>query len=925
VETAETNPLSPAPSGDALALEQGTRVGRFLVLEQLGVGGMGEVYSAYDAELDRKVAIKLLRPGSKVSQSRLLKEAQAIAQVGHPNVVHVYDVGRFEGRVFIAMELVCGRDLRDRLQRETPQWRQVLRWVLDAGEGLSAAHAASVLHRDIKPSNVLVGDDGRVRVTDFGLAQRVDASRDSSGDSRDEPIPLEGTTVFSGVSAAGTPPYLAPEQHHGRPPTERSDVYQFAVTAWEALYRQRPFVGSSFDELLEAKHAGPPDPPESMVPRRVARVLRRALEPDPERRTSSLRTVLEELEPVLQGSRKGTVIVAAVAVTAAVSFAAWPDTEACAGGEARVQEVWDGGRAQTVTSALLATGVPFAETAVRETIASVDRYAEQWVVTHRDVCEATRERGEQSEAVMDLRMRCLSLRLREVDALATQLEAADATVVANAVAAAEALSDLGRCRDALALDDGELPRDAETRREVDAIEDALAEAEALRRAGRYEEAASGAESLQARAEATEHAPTIAAVRLLRGRALSGTSRTRAAAQVLRGAIAAAEVGRATRLKARAWGWLVYVEGVQLADFGRGNENAQLAAAAIEAAGAGPVLLGELATARGLLATEQGDLAAGQAHHERALQLRKSARGEDSLAVSASHNNLGLVAAKLGHSEQARDHYERALEIRRERLGDRHPDTAQTLGNLANVELVLGEPERAEQSLRTSLEIRREVLGADHPETLSARINLALMLWETGRIEEAAELARDVATASERVHGLAHPRTLRAFNNLCVILGRGGREREALDACAPIVEAFSEGDANEPELATLRNTFGGLLVFDGQYERAVALFEQALATSDPGLAVRPSLESGLGRALARLQRYEEARPLLESAVVARAQEPASGTLAVLRVHLAHALWETGGSPERARELMTLALDADDADTRQEARDWLREHS
>ncbi|HEX4620624.1 MAG TPA: protein kinase, partial [Myxococcaceae bacterium] len=161
-------------------LTRGTELGRYIVLERLGMGGMGVVYAAYDPTLDRRVALKLLTAEPALStpaeggRDRLLREAQSLAQLSHPNVVAIHDVGSWNGQVFLAMELLTGGTLKEWLRKERHPWRQVLQVFRDAGRGLISAHAAGLVHRDFKPDNVLIGLDGRVRVVDFGLARPVE-------------------------------------------------------------------------------------------------------------------------------------------------------------------------------------------------------------------------------------------------------------------------------------------------------------------------------------------------------------------------------------------------------------------------------------------------------------------------------------------------------------------------------------------------------------------------------------------------------------------------------------------------------------------------------------------------------------------------------------------------------------------------------
>ncbi|HEY0097284.1 MAG TPA: serine/threonine-protein kinase, partial [Archangium sp.] len=246
-------PRTQAP--EAPALGRGTPLDRYVVLDPLGEGGMGMVYAAYDSVLDRKVALKLLPPGdadagpeatSGSGRARLLREAQAMARLSHPNVVAVYDVHQHEAQVFMAMELVDGQTLLQ-WEREQPRgWRELLTAFLAAGRGLAAAHAAGLVHRDFKPTNVLVGKDGRVRVTDFGLARPHNAPAELGADTpAPDTGPVKGHSLLElnltqRGAVRGTPAYMAPEQFRGATADVRSDQFSFAVSLWEALHGERP-------------------------------------------------------------------------------------------------------------------------------------------------------------------------------------------------------------------------------------------------------------------------------------------------------------------------------------------------------------------------------------------------------------------------------------------------------------------------------------------------------------------------------------------------------------------------------------------------------------------------------------------------------------------------------------------------------------
>ncbi|NUO49616.1 MAG: serine/threonine protein kinase, partial [Polyangiaceae bacterium] len=274
-----------------------SRVGRYKLIDRIGEGGMGVVYVAHDPELDRRVALKLLRPepGAETEErrTRLVLEAQAMAKLSHPNVVTVHDVGRVGEQLFLAMELVDGVTLSRFLAREAPPRRKVLELLLLAGRGLAAAHGAGLVHRDFKPDNVLVGNDGRVRVTDFGLARvsgpavMTDAHLDVEGPTR--PVALTATGML-----IGTPAYMAPEQWRGEDADAKSDQFAFAVTLYESLFGIRPHDGATMRELATNVLAGKmrPFPP---APRWLRTLLERALALDPASRFPSIDALLSEL------------------------------------------------------------------------------------------------------------------------------------------------------------------------------------------------------------------------------------------------------------------------------------------------------------------------------------------------------------------------------------------------------------------------------------------------------------------------------------------------------------------------------------------------------------------------------------------------------------------------------------------------------
>ncbi|HEX7842576.1 MAG TPA: serine/threonine-protein kinase [Kofleriaceae bacterium] len=282
------------------------RVGRYIVLSALGVGGMGVVFAAYDPQLGRKVALKLLRPGlagsSKDARTRLRREAQAIAQLSHPHVVSIYDVGTTdEGALYIAMEFVEGDTLTSWLRKYPRDWREILDVFRQAARGLVAAHSVGLLHRDFKPDNVLVGGDGRVRVTDFGLARSVLAA-DEVSPAKPVITALDVALTATGT-VLGTPRYMPPEQLTGPDIDARSDQFSFCVALYEALYGSHPLPGGTSVSMLDHGDGAAPPPESTRVPAAIGRAVLRGLERDRSRRFPSMSALIAELEVQPRRSR----------------------------------------------------------------------------------------------------------------------------------------------------------------------------------------------------------------------------------------------------------------------------------------------------------------------------------------------------------------------------------------------------------------------------------------------------------------------------------------------------------------------------------------------------------------------------------------------------------------------------------------------
>jgi tetratricopeptide (TPR) repeat protein len=541
----DDDPLAGATYSDAHrsagALLRGTSVGRYIVVDYLGGGGMGVVYAAYDPELNRKIAIKLLnsdRSGAASSdqRTRLLREAQAMARLSHPNVLPVYDVGTFNDEVFIAMELVEGTTVKAWLREQPRSVRDVLGVFVQAGRGLAAAHASGIIHRDFKPDNLLLGRDGRIRVVDFGLARAGEDAPTVQGPSPPLSSPSDSgdvlaTPITRSGAFMGTPAYMAPEQMSGREVEARTDQFSFCVALYEALYHERPFAGETPAQLYIAILKGRlnPAPKDSRVPAWLRAVLARGLSPKPSERYPSMDALLDALGRDPAASRRRGAAIAGLCALVGVGFVTWQkarreQTGVCRGGARKLEGIWDAQRKEAMRRVFAASGKAYAADAFSRAARNLDDYAARWTRMHGEACEATRIHGEQSEEVLDLRMACLSGRLRELSALVDVLGQGSAEAVQEAPRATESLPDLAQCADVAALKaPAPRPRDPAQAARVEALQQRLAQLQAQYAVGNNVEAARIGEKLVLDAEREGYGPLVAEAYYWRARSYADLS------------------------------------------------------------------------------------------------------------------------------------------------------------------------------------------------------------------------------------------------------------------------------------------------------------------------------------------------------------------------------------------------------------------
>ena len=770
-ELAGTIAATSSPGEGAAELPRGTAVARYVVLAQLGAGAMGVVYAAYDPELDRKVALKLVRTHADagaeatVGRTRLLREAQALARLSHPNVVAIHDVGTFRDQVWLAMEHVEGRTLKEWSQVRRG-WREVLPVMVAVGEGLAAAHAAGLVHRDLKPDNVMIGADGRVRVMDFGLA-RTAGQAPTSG-----PLTAASNTVLSlsvtqAGSLMGTPAYMAPEQMQGLEAEARADQFAFCVALWEALYGERPFAAATLVDLMIAVMGGQLRPPPRgvRVPGWLRRVMLRGLQVEPARRFGSMSELLGELARGQRRARTGRgLIVVGVVAALAGGLGLWQRHEHarrladCTAAGATIEEVLDAAARARLREGLVGTGVAQAATTYEKVVPWIDRRVAAWREQRAAVCREGTVEAALPPELYARAVACLDERRDELLGLLAVLGAGDSAAVQRAVTAVAGLAPLAMCRDRAALERRPAPADdpAVHARAV-ALRRALQRASGLGLVGQSAAGLERAAAALGEAEALGDPVLITEARLAVGGLALRTGDLARAEEALARAYVDGGAAGSDEVAALAAVHLIEVVGVLDSRIAEGLQWARSAELHVRRLGQmdglrGAGLRNNLANLHAVRGARDEALKVGQ----EALEIRVRELGEDHPIVGASLVNLAETNREAGRLERAQELQERALGILERTLGPEHPHVATSLNNLGGVCIERGELERGAQALTRALAIRERLLGPDHPEVATTLHNLGEVARRRGEFAEAqALLARSLAIR-ERAFGADHP-------------------------------------------------------------------------------------------------------------------------------------------------------------------------
>jgi tetratricopeptide (TPR) repeat protein/predicted Ser/Thr protein kinase len=737
--------------------------GRYHVLAEIGRGGMGTVYRALDVRLGRQVALKLVA-SSAAHRNRLLREAQALAQLAHPNVVPVYDVGTVDDAVFMAMELIEGVDLRAWLAAETRSPRQILEVFAAAGDGLAAAHAAGLVHRDFKPANVILGSDDRVRVVDFGLARSAAGESASAprtagptrATARDEvststgagsavataseiqPSVLLESSLTQHGDIVGTPRYMSPEQRRGAATDARTDQFSFCVALYEALYGASPFRARDARRRFDEGSAPPVDPPaRAGVPSHVRRALRRGLRRDPADRFPTMAALVAELRRDLRALRirVGAAVAVVGSLGVAIAALAHSAPEPCRGAAERAAIAIPAALRDGVTRALLGTGSPLAPRATERLDAQLGDYLRDWADLRTQTCRATRVHADQSEVVMDRKMACLDDRIADVGAFLRALaDAPSEEAMGQAGIALERTGALALCRDAAALarrhQEPVKPDEMVT---VGALDAAVRELDALVAVQNMPAAAPMARKVKDLAGRISHTETRARAvyaYAVTQRAIGDLAESgRALDETLR---LASRAGNLT-LVAEAWAELLYIIAVEERRMEATHELVRATEVALLAATGEPDYPRLEADINHVLATvlmQTSQLADAEKRFRTVLTMP-----ENIVQRSASLNNLAITLIYLSRLDEARDFLRQSREVDESIFGDQRPYFADDALNTGLSYHWQGDLATAERWYREALDHSLRHSGAT-TKTLLFRLYLAHLLVDRGIWAEA---------------------------------------------------------------------------------------------------------------------------------------------------------------------------------------------
>jgi tetratricopeptide (TPR) repeat protein/predicted Ser/Thr protein kinase len=866
-------------------LRRGSLIGRYVVLAPVGAGGMGLVFAAHDPELDRKVALKVLRddtgrPDGTEGRRKLLREAQALARLAHPNVVAIHDTGVDQGRSFIAMEFIVGQTLRQWLDRAPRSPDEVIAVFLAAGRGLAAAHAGGIVHGDFKPSNVLIADDGRVVVTDFGLARPLDElPRASALEDTAARVSTDALTPTSLdlAETAGTPAYMAPEQFIGGGASSRSDLFAFAVALWEGLAGRRPFTGASMPALMSAIAQGRIDEAsQAKIPRWLRAPLRRALAGKPDDRFAGLEPMLAVLasDPRRAMRRGASFAAIAIAGVGILGGRWWMDRAArreCDDDAASISLLVDPATLAAIRRSFVDTGSQVAKEAADHADRTLAEYAATWTNQRRDNCVA-RVEGTRSDLDAARTASCLDdAKVALVELIGAMRRVTDRSAVMGVAPALVRLPMLAQCSDDRRLARRiALPEESARRDRVLELRRRLAKLEIDWRFTQKQAVLPEAAVLVDEAIATGWPPVVAEALLLQGRMHEGARELAEAHRAYKRAFNAALAAESDEVAAEAAISLASIVGLGMQRLSDGDDWLDIAETLYDRVGEQGFARSELLRTRGRIAEGHADFPKALAFAERGLAMRTAALGEDSPLLEPLLGDLGHLYAERDEYERALEYLRRQLELLERAMGGPHSDIPTVLSDIAGVYAGQGKLEEAERMYVQALGMNDRLQGSDHVTRANLLNNLANLYDDFGRYDEALGYYEQTRASFEEAYGREHPLVAVVLANSSVTLLAMGRAEEALANAeqslrireASLGKQHSEVAGSLNALSDAQRALGRLEDARASAARSVAIREAALEPDDQSLVAS---RSTLGDALLELGAFDEAALQLGLAV------------------------------------------------------------
>jgi len=901
MSTVDTDPTQSAV--DRARPSAGDKIGRYTLQGILGTGGMGVVYDAHDPQLDRRVAIKLLRPESYGSGSpaRLVREGHALARMSHPNVVGVYEAGRHDDAVFIAMELVDGVDLVEWLEQSHP-WEAVVDVFIEAARGLAAVHAEGLVHRDFKPGNVTIAHDGAVKVLDFGLARCLDdgTAPSRTGDKTaqraavdDSATGLLHTNLTRAGAVMGTPAYMSAEQFKGEPIDHRVDQHAFFVALYEGLYGQRPFKHNTWNKIRAAVTNGDLGPrPDGVVPHALFAMIRRGTSPDPARRFADMNAVIQRLAAIRHPPRRRMLwggAAAALGVVGLYAGLAGSTPDLCADSGRSLGDAWSDARRASIIAAFDAIERPHAKQTRERVVAGLDDYAAGWVRERTAACRESRASDE-----LDLRMACLDRRRESLAALASVLsEATDATL-AHSVSAVAGLPTLRPCGDLTALRAAlPPPSDPATAQAVAELRRRLTHVTALRSSGDADAALAAIADIEDAAAGLAYAPVLAEAKRVHGSLAFSHGDYEDAELLLTAAFTEADAAGHDAVAAAAGSTLVRVVGDALARPDDALSWARHTEGVLERLHSDGVAVAdkraELHYGIALTHMRAGQHADASLELDRAQSMLDDSSGQ--LVRLAILNGRAMHHYRRGRFAAAKADYTQAVAGYEDVYGAVHPVLGIVRGGLATALSELGELDVSVQEYERALAVTQAVFSEGHPRVGRLLVNIGTVLERQGKVDEATRALRQGHAILEAAHGPDDPTLSYAIGALAGLDRDAGRTKQARLGYERASRLLEDSGHTEAYVHTLNN-LGSVKVAEGDVAAGLTDIDRALKLATEKLGadhlVTIVVQTDLGQTLSQVGRHTEAIAALQSALAtaSAAFGPEHVHAVEIRGHLAH---------------------------------------